>query len=114
MKLVSLELTAQEAKAESFEAKEAERPRYPYGTSLYLDDEALAKLGIKEMPAVGTDLRIMGVAKVTGTSEREYEGGSHKTLDVQFTQMACEETGDEEDAALASPAARKLYPAGKG
>jgi hypothetical protein len=113
MKLVSLELSPQEAKAETIEARETEKPKYPYGTCLYLDEEALAKLGVKELPDVGSMLHIMAVGKVTGTSEREYEGGSHKTLDVQIVEMACEEAdaeGDNDgDESLTSPAAKKLY-----
>lgn len=107
MKLVSMELAPKEAEKETIEARETEKPKYPYGTCLYLDEEALAKLGIADLPDVGTELHIMAVGKVVGTSEREYEGGSHKTLDVQLTEMACEEAGGgEEDD---SPA-KKLYP----
>lgn len=104
MKLAKMELKGAEAKAETLEAKETERPKYPYGTSLYLDEVALAKLGIKEMPEVGQELRIEAIGKVVGTSSREYEGGAHQTLDIQLTDMACEVAGDEEE----SPA-RKLY-----
>lgn len=113
MKLISLELSPQESKAETIEARETEGPKYPYGTCLYLDEEALAKLGIADLPPVGTELHIMAVGKVTGTSEREYEGGSHKTLDVQLVEMACETADAEGDAdgdeSLTSPVAKKLY-----
>lgn len=116
MKLVSLELSKaeREKEAEGSCAPAAERPLFPYGTSMYLGDEALKKLGITEMPSVGTVLNITAVAKVTGTSEREYEGGSHSTLDIQFTKMACEE-GEEEPAEKQTfdGAAKKLY-GGKG
>lgn len=114
MKLVSLELKTEEAKEETMEAREAERPRYPYGTCLYLDEVALKKLGITDIPEVGDELRIMAVGKVTGTSSREYEGGSHQTLDIQLTEMACEDADEGEEPAETSmgKAAQKLY--GKG
>lgn len=111
MKLASLELTKAERKQEAESTGlAAERPLYPYGTSMYLSDEALKKLGITEIPDVGTVLNITGVAKVTGTSEREYEGGSHRTLDIQFTEMACEE-GEEapEEKQTFGGAAKTLY-----
>lgn len=112
MKLVSLELSKAERKKETEPmADTADRPLFPYGTSLYLNDETLSKLGIEEMPDVGTTLMIKAVAKVTGTSEREYEGGSHRTLDIQFVEMACEE-GEEAEAETFDGAAKKLY--GKG
>lgn len=117
MKLVSLELSKAERKKETEPmAPDADRPLFPYGTSLYLNDETLAKLGIDEMPDVGTTLLITAVAKVTGTSEREYEGGSHRTLDIQFTEMSLEE-GEEapepEEKQTFDGAAKKLY-GGKG
>lgn len=117
MKVVSLELDKSDREQETVEAKEMERPLYPYGTSLYLDEKALAKLGITEMPDVGTVVLIQAVAKVTGTSEREYEGGSHKTLDVQITEMGLEE-GEEapepEEKQSFEGAAKTLYGGKKG
>lgn len=111
MKLASLELTKSEAKEETIEAKEVERPRYAYGTCLYLDETVLAKLGIKDMPEVGDELHIMAVGKVTGTSSREYEGGAHQTLDIQLTEMACEDADEGEEPAETDMgrAAQKLY-----
>jgi hypothetical protein len=107
MKLTSLELDKKEAKAESFEAQDSELPKYPYGTCLYLDEVALAKLGITTMPAVGTAVQIIAVGKVTGTSSREYEGGAHQTLDIQLTEMSC--ACDAGDTPMGK-AAKKLYP----
>lgn len=108
-KMISLKLSPKESKAESPEIAEREGPKYPYGTALYLNEDALAKLGIDGMPEVGDEFHIIATAKVTGTSEREYEGGSHKTLDLQLTEMACAEA-DDGDKELEDPAARKLYP----
>lgn len=81
---------------------EIEKPIYPYGTCLYLEEDTLAALGIKEMPTVGTQIPIQAVAKVTGTSEREFEGGTRKTLDLQITSMAFEPDAGEQ--------VKKLYP----
>lgn len=114
MKIASLELDPKEAGEETVEAREIERPRYSYGTCLHLDETALKKLGIKELPEVGQELHIVAVGKVTGTSENEYEGGSHKCLDIQLTDMGCEyaEEGDDDEPPM-SRAARKLYPGGE-
>lgn len=113
MKLVSMEFDQAEAKAESSEVNELEAPKYPYGTCLYLDEKTLDKLGISEMPDVGTMVKIEAMAKVTGTSEREYEGGSHKTLDLQLTDMGLEEGAEEEEvggpSGQFSKAAKTMY-----
>lgn len=111
MKLISLELDKAEAKAEAGEPCKAEAPRYPYGTSLYLDEVALKKLGLDV--EVGDEVNIVAVGKVTGMSSHEdADGGKHETLDIQLTSMSVEDP-DEADEALESPTARKLYP-GKG
>lgn len=111
MELVNLELKPAEAEAETTEAKENEKPIYPYGLCLHITDETLAKLGLEGCD-VGDELHIMAVAKVIGTSEQEYEGGKHATLDVQITEMGCEMAEEEEEEPAHSKAARTLY--GKG
>lgn len=97
MELASLAIDPKEleAKTEAAEAPcDADIPRYPYGTALYLDDTTLAALGVKEMPATGTLFRVVGIAKVTGTSEREFETSKgvekRRTLDLQITDMGLE------------------------
>lgn len=79
-------------KAMAVPCEEGAMPKYPYGTAMYLENEVLEALGITEMPAAGTVVRIMAVARVTGSSEREFEGPGgaekRKTLDVQITDMA--------------------------
>lgn len=115
MKLTSLELSKDERKKESEPcAPAADQPLFPYGTSMYLNDETLAKLGIDEMPVVGTVIKVQAVGKVTGTSEREYEGGSHRTLDIQFTEMALEEGKAAEKGQTFDGAAKTLYGSKKG
>jgi hypothetical protein len=42
------------------------------------DEDEQKKLGIKEMPAVGSEFPIQGVVKVIGTSERETQGGKEQ------------------------------------
>lgn len=107
MKMIDLAIGDQ-----SQEDMEIESPKYPYGTCLYLDDAMCAKLGIKkasDLP-VGTELSIDALAKVTGTSEREYEGGKHLCIDIQLTAMALEGGEDAgEDDAETSDVGSKLY-----
>lgn len=113
MELVSLAIDP-EALKERQKAMEApceiEPPKFPYGTCLYLDDATLEALGVKEMPATGTLLKVTGMAKVTGTSEREFETGKgtekRRTLDIQITDMALE--GGKKSATF-KDSADKLY-----
>lgn len=107
-KMVSMELKGDEGKTESACAPcEVERPKYPYGTSLYLDEVAMKKLGLKEMPSVGTEIPVIAIAKVTGTSEREYEDGKRQSLDLQLVKMGFD-IPDEPESDMGK-AAKKIY-----
>lgn len=69
-----------------------EEPRYDYGLSLHLDDSALAKLGLDErMPQVGDEKIIRARVRVTSVSERDTQGGTDQTADLQITHMRCED-----------------------
>jgi hypothetical protein len=100
MQLVSMQMTEQEAKEESCIASpsESDLPRYPYGLCLDLDDETLQKLGITDMPAVGSTMKLMAIVRVTRISQYENQDGKDGSLGLQITDM-----GLDSDAA---PAAR--------
>jgi hypothetical protein len=108
MKLVSMKLDPEEQAEQTPEAKEMEAPKYPYGSCLYLDETVLEMLGIKELPPVGTKFTIQAQAVVTGTSEREYEGGKHATLDLQLTDLGME-AGKGKKGADLKETAEKIY-----
>lgn len=108
MKLVSLKMDPAEAKEEAGCAPSCDPPLYPYGTSLYLDETEQKKLGILEMPAVGTEFPLEAVVTVIGTSERQTQDGTRKTLDLQITKMGL---GIQGESAM-DRAAKKLYPSG--
>lgn len=82
-------------------------PKYPYGLSLYLDDDTLKKLGITDLPKVGTSMPATITIIVTGTSQRATQSGKggeamHTCVDLQITDM---------DIAMPSkPASDVLYP----
>lgn len=63
---------------------------YGYGTKINLTTEDLDKLGIKELPAVGSEVTITAKAKVTETSKRESDGKTRKEVGLQITHMKLE------------------------
>lgn len=92
--MTNLALTKAEAKEES--GVEPYLPKYPYGLTLYLNDETLEKLGMTEMPKVGSVLQLQAMVTVTGTSQRaqqtEKESGepdetTTSCVDLQITDM---------------------------
>lgn len=105
--MANLQLTKEEAKEEAGEMCGNEIPMFPYGTSLYLDDETLKKIGLTELPKVGTTMPGQVVMKVTGTSQRAYMDKDGKEemrtcVDLQITDM--------ELAPEKKTAAQTLYP----
>jgi hypothetical protein len=104
MALANMAYTQDELEAQkkrwTAEEPTSDMDKYPYGLSLCLCAETLAKLGITELPDTGTMLNIRAVAKVQSTSSRdEAGGGSDKSMTLQITQMEVDSPTTDEDAA---------------
>ena len=103
----------------SREYQDNEPNPYPYGLRLSLDAESLDKLGITDLPPLGSKVAFYVCGEVCSTAESK-EYGDSKCMAVQIQQMALEEPpAEEEEEARAAEkggfkrAASKLYP-GKG
>lgn len=109
--MANLELSKKEAKDKNGDCSPCgDMPMFPYGTSLYLDDDTLKKIGLTELPKVGTSMPGQIVMKVTGTSQRAYMDKDGKEemrtcVDLQITDM--------ELAPAEKSVADVLYPAAK-
>lgn len=61
---------------------------YPYGLHISLTTDELAKLGIKDMPDVGTVMTLHAKVSVTSSSESKYEGKpTAYDMGLQITDM---------------------------
>ncbi|QCW21982.1 hypothetical protein JessAGP_052c [Caulobacter phage Jess A] len=94
MALTDMALTKAEAKemeqgCVASEEGDSDLPKYPYGLTLWLNDDILAKLGMSTpLPAPGTEMMLSAKVMVTGTSQRETLGGDpDMCLDIQITAM---------------------------
>ena len=66
----------------------SDSPRYPYGLDLDLDTESLKKLGIGELPTVGTEMIVVGVGVVTSASTSErVEGKADRNITIQLQKL---------------------------
>lgn len=82
-----------------------EEPAYPYGLCITLDNESIEKLGITDMPKVGSTMMIKSIADITATSEHKQDGGKvERSITLQITDMAI--SGQEEKSTE-----QKFYPA---
>lgn len=96
MKLTSLKLSAKEAKGEYGgpqsvgKAIDENLPRYPYGTRIDLETEALEKLGLSPSDfTVGQKLNVVCEVEVVRLSESQsLKGKDRCSMDLQITDMA--------------------------
>lgn len=77
---------------------------YPYGLQLSLDEEVMAKLGIKALPAVGQKMVLQATVEVCATSQYDSkEGEPSQNVSLQITAMGLESMKTQADHA------KKLY-----
>lgn len=88
--MISMKLTPAEAKSETMLGEASELPEYPYGLTICLDDDVLAKLGIdpSSLPKVGTVFTIEARAEVCSTSQYQNQDGADSSLSLQITDMS--------------------------
>lgn len=72
------------------------KPKYPYGLEVRLDDSSLKKLGIKELPPVGTKMRLDAKVHVSGAMSNEGDHGKYRSVTLQITHMGLAQGGDHE------------------
>lgn len=103
MAAVNLKLSPAEAKEETNPDPDDQRPLYPYGLCLYLDQDTLTKLGLTADIKIGTVLAVSGSATVQGTSRRQTQGGEdYASVDLQITDLGL-------DGAVKKSAAELMY-----
>lgn len=100
--MISMKLTAAEAKSETMlGGTDDDLPKYPYGLTINLCDDELAKLGITELPAVGTVMQLTALVEVCSISQYENQDGADKSMNLQITDMELA-NGNSEPKSLAN------------
>lgn len=101
--MISMKLTAAEAKADTMlgDAEEDGGPQYPYGLTLCLDDETLAKLGITDLPKVGSVMQLTALVEVCSVSQYANQKDTDTSMSLQITDMELA-AGNSEPKALAN------------
>jgi hypothetical protein len=119
-KLVDMQYTKAEMKAEAKEMCMGEPSAYPWGLCLHLEKEELDKLGIKALPQIGSEIHFGAIAKVTSVNQSAREGQDENTsVALQITMLAivkiesaAEEKGERESPkseAKESPSLLRSY-----
>lgn len=97
-RLANLELTKKEAK-DKLEPSPSDRPKFPFGLTVHLDEDTVSKLDMKEMPKVGAKMSLIAVVNVESVSESETQGSKkNRSIQLQITDMALVKEEDPRDA----------------
>lgn len=105
MKLTNMKLAKEdlEATKPASESVLADQPIYPWGLQVRLDEKALDKLGMSDLPKVGGELVLIARVNVTSVSSNEHAGAKgkhkHRSVELQITDMCLEDPPASKDAA---------------
>jgi hypothetical protein len=103
--MISMKLSAAEAKGETMlGCDDDDQPAYPYGLTIQLDDETLAKLGITDLPPVGTVMQLTALVEVCSVSQYENQDGAENSMSLQITDMELANGNSEP-----KPLANRIY-----
>lgn len=86
----NLKMSAEEAKEYSggIAPSTGNLPLYPYGTRIELNSAMLEKLGITDLPKLGTKMRIEAMVEVcSGNQYQEQDGDANRSVGLQITDM---------------------------
>jgi hypothetical protein len=93
MKLVDMAFTKDDLKDKSKKepcciGSDGQPNPYPWGLSLHLEGDSLDKLGMKQLPAIGAEMHVMAVVKVTSVNQSAREGqDENRSVGLQVTKM---------------------------
>lgn len=79
-----------------------DQPEYPYGLCLSLNSDTLDRLGMTELPEIGTVLTLHARVEVTSVSQYERADGKNRDVSLQITDMDLNQEG-------AAPNAQRMY-----
>ena len=102
--LIDMKLTAEsKPEAKTLLSAEADRPEYPYGLRISLDDESLTKLGMSELPTVDAEFTLEALTCVIGVS-RNYThdpGTQGRSLELQIKALQLTPAKEQSEASHA-------------
>jgi len=109
MKLASMKLDPEQQKKEA-DSMVTDKPVYPWGLCVELNEDALQKLGMKDLPDVDDSMTLTARVVVTSVSSNATTDGENRRVSLQITDMELgpeQKDSDADDSA--ANASSKLY-----
>lgn len=96
----SMKITKEDRKKlkKQYEVPIAEE-NYPYGLELHLEEMSISKMGMNELPKLGTEMTLMAKVKVESASESESRNGKRRSLRLQITDMELTQKQEKKNTA---------------
>lgn len=92
----SMKYTEEDKKEMATPNSALDRPSYPYGLKIHLDEEAWEKLGKNEAPEVGKEFMILAKAVVEDVSQnKRADDQKNISVGLQITDMDIKEAEEE-------------------
>jgi hypothetical protein len=94
MDLTSMKLPPAEKSAEErmYPSMPPDRPEWPYGLRLRLEEDQLKALGITALPATGSTFTVTAEGFACSTSKSDdAESGVRRSLEIQITKLGLED-----------------------
>ena len=102
--LIDMKLTAESKPEEkTLLSAEADRPEYPYGLRISLEDESLTKLGISELPTIDAEFTLEALACVISVSRNYIQDPSmqRRSLELQIKTLQLTPAKEQSEASHA-------------
>lgn len=86
MSMIDMKMSQDESEPSMLQSQEMspEKPEYPCGLMISLENDQLAKLGINELPKVGSEFNFQAKGVVCRVSMQESEDGDNKCVGIQI------------------------------
>lgn len=101
MNLTNMKLSHKEKEVNT-ETVSSDKPEYPWGLEIDLNEESLEKLEWFTTPKAGQKVIIMARAEVIRTSESQSqefgESHTHRSVSLQITDLALDPESEKKDA----------------
>lgn len=82
-------------------APEFDRPKYPYGTTISLDEETLDKFNDLMNSKAGDAVLIVAVGKIKEVRSVDTESGVDARVEIQLTEMDIKQPSQDKDTIMA-------------
>lgn len=98
MKMISMKRTEADKRGDKMEnaPMSSMAADYPYGLVIHMDKDELDKIGMKQLPGIGTEIPMEILVKVTSVRQSATENKEETSVDFQITDISIDTESEKE------------------